>query len=210
MEEVEKNMAVMPQNVEIRRFAKGELSGRWTQPVLCTLVYVIVVGAASGLLSLIPGIGSLLSLLITCPLAFGFALTFLNFMRGEGREEMVGQPFNVFKEYGRYLGTSLLMNIFIMLWTLLLIIPGIIMSYAYSMTAYIMKDNPEMGAMECIKKSKAMMSGYKWKLFLLDLGFIGWMLLCIVTLGIYGLWLGPWMQCSRAKFYEELKARQNN
>ena len=100
------------------------------------------------------------------------------------------------------------MNIFIFLWTLLLIVPGIIMSYAYAMTPYIMKDNPEMGAMECIKKSKAMMNGYKWKLFLLDLGFIGWILLACITFGIYGLWLTPWMQTSRAKFYEELKVRQ--
>ena len=198
------NPAVMPANKDIRAFAKGELRGNWTQPVLCTLVYLIVVGAISA----IPIVGYV-SLLVTLPLGFGYALTFLNYMRGQNREEMVAQPFQVFKEYGRYLGTSLLMTIFIFLWSLLLFIPGIIKSYAYAMVPYLMKDNPELGAMECIKKSKEMMRGYKWKLFLLDLGFIGWILLTIITFGIYGLWLEPWMSCAHAKFYEELKARQN-
>lgn len=172
--------------------------------MLCTLVYFIVIGAISA----IPFVGYA-SFLITMPLTFGYALTFLRYMRGTRNDEMVTEPFFVFKDFGRYLGVSLLTNIFIGLWTLLFIVPGIIMSYAYAMTPYIRHDNPELTAMECIQKSKEMMRGYKWKLFLLDLGFIGWILLTIVTLGIYGLWLGPWMQCSRAKFYEELKARQD-
>ena len=123
---------------------------------------------------------------------------------------MVGDQFKVFNQYGRYLGGSLLMTLYVILWSLLLVIPGIVKGYAYAMTPYVMNDHPEMDADDCIHESRMMMRGYKWKMFLLDLGFIGWMLLCIVTLGIYGLWLGPWMQCSRAKFYEELKARQNN
>ena len=198
------NPSAMPENKAMRAAAKAELHGRWSQPVLCTLVYIIVCGVADA----IPIIGYV-SFIITIPLAFGFSVTFLNFMRGLNREAMVGQPFQMFKQYGRYLGTSLLTKIFIGLWSLLFVIPGIIMTYAYAMTPYIMHDNPEMGAMECIKKSKAMMKGYKWKLFLLDLGFIGWMLLGCITFGIYWLWLTPWMECSRAKFYEELKARQN-
>jgi len=194
------NPSAMPENCDIRAAARGELKGNWTQPVLCTLVYSIVLGA----LSSIP-----VSFLVTLPLAFGFALTFLDFMRGENRTEMVGQPFHVFKQYGRYLGTSLLQAIFIFLWSLLLIIPGIIMSYAYAMTPYLCRENPELSASECIAKSKEMMKGYKMKLFLLDLSFIGWFLLCIFpTFGIGFFWLRPYIQCSHAKFYEELKARQ--
>lgn len=172
--------------------------------MLCTLVYFIVIGAISS----IPFV-SYASFLLIMPLTFGYTLTFLRYMRGTRNDDMVTAPFFVFYDFGRYLGVSLLMNIFIGLWTLLLIVPGIIMSYAYAMTPFIRHDNPELTAMECIKKSKKMMRGYKWKLFLLDLGFIGWILLTIVTLGIYGFWLEPWIQCSRAKFYEELKARQN-
>ena len=203
------NPSALPENKAIRAAARGELKGNWTQPVLMTLVYMIATSAAAGILGLIPIVGTVLAYLIILPVNFGFILAFLNFMRGQNRDEMIGLPYKVFQEFGRYLGTSLLQAIFIALWSLLLIIPGIIMSYAYAMVPYLCRENPELSAMDCIKKSKAMMKGYKWKLFLLDLSFIGWMLLCILTLGIGMLWLQPYMYCSRAKFYEELKAKQN-
>ena len=196
-------MTMMPENKEIRAIARGELKGNWTQPVLCTLVYLLV-GAG---IAVIPFVGSIAALLVTVPLSFGFILTFLGFMRNQNRDEMVGQPFKVFNEYGRYLGGSLLVSIFTILWALLLIIPGIIKAYAYAMTPYIMKDQPELSAVDCIDRSMSMMNGYKWKLFLLDLSFIGWALLCILTLGIGMLWLNPYVYCSRAQFYEELKQR---
>lgn len=195
----------MPTNKQIRKAAYQELKGNWTQPVLCTVVYLLVVGAVS----CIP-IVNFASIIVTLPLGFGFTIAFLLYMRGEDRKEMVGVPFRVFNQYGRYLGTSLLMALYIFLWTLLIVIPGIIKSYAYAMTPYICKDYPELTADECINRSKEMMNGYKWKLFLLDLSFIGWILLCILTFGIGTLWIEPYMMCSRAKFYEELKVRQLN
>lgn len=209
MEETFNNGNMMPQNHEIRAAARTELKGNWTQPVLCTLVFGVVYGVVSAILGMIPFFGSIASLLFTLPISFGFTLTFLRFMRNENRDDMVGQPFWAFREYGRYLGTSLLTAIFTFLWTLLLIIPGIIKGYAYAMTPYVMYDNPELSANDCIERSMVMMRGYKWKLFLLDLSFIGWALLCILSLCIGFLWLGPYMQCSRAKFYEELKAKSD-
>lgn len=205
--------AMMPENKEIRAAAKATLSGRWTNPVLCTLVCMII-GCICGGISEVPNapvlslLGVVLYVLVALPYGFGYDVAFLRHVRGEAVDDLVTRPFDAFKDYGRYLGTSFLVMLFVLLWSLLLIVPGIIMGYAYAMTPYIMKDNPELGAMECIKKSKAMMNGYKWKLFLLDLGFIGWILLCIVTLGIFTLWLSPWMTSARARFYEELKARQ--
>lgn len=203
--------AMMPENRDIRAAALGELRGNWTQPVLATLVYVIVVTAATSLLGLVPVAGNLAaSLFIAAPLDFGFTIVFLNYMRGIDRDDMVGKPFMCFREYGRFLGVSVLYTVYIMLWTLLFIIPGIIKSYAYAMTPYIMHENPQLSADDCIEASKKMMDGNKGKLFLLDLSFIGWALLCILTLGIGLLWLSPYMECSHAKFYEELKARQIN
>ncbi len=203
-ENINTNMPVMlPTNKEMRAAAKATLSGRWLNPVLCTLVYL----AVAGILSAIPWVGYVASLLVAAPLSFGYSVAFLRHVRGEDVDSLVTRPFDAFKQYSRYLGTSLLTTVFICLWTLLLIVPGIIMGYAYAMTPYIMHDNPEMGAMDCIKKSKEMMNGYKWKLFLMDLGFIGWLLLCCLTLGILTLWVEPWMTCSHVKFYEELKAR---
>ncbi len=196
---------MMPENSQIRQAALDELRGNWTQPVLCTLVYVVVVGCVEFLLQLVPGFGQIAALLISAPMGFGFSVAFLNYMRGIDRDDMVGKPFLCFKAYGRYLGTSLLMTVYVFLWTLLFIIPGIIKSLAYAMTPYVMHDHPEMSADECIEHSMALMDGHKGKLFLLSLSFIGWGLLCLLTLGIGFFWLIPYMQCSIVKFYMSLR-----
>ena len=195
-------MNEMPRNSEIRRAARYALKDNWTQAVLATLVFSLITAAAGS----IPFAG----LLVVCPLEFGFMLCFLRLIRGEDSSEMVGDQFSVFNKYGRTLGTSLLMTLYILLWCLLFVIPGIIMSYAYAMTPYIMNDRPDLDASDCIHESRVMMKGYKWKLFCLDLSFIGWALLCILTLGIGFLWLQPYIEASHAKFYEELKARRSN
>ena len=74
------------------------------------------------------------------------------------------------------------------------------------MTPYIAYDRPDLDADDCIHESRMMMKGYKWKLFCMDLSFIGWAILCLFTLGIGFLWLQPYIEASHAKFYEELKA----
>ncbi len=193
-------MVEMPRNKVIRTDARHALNGKWTPAVLATLVFTLITAAAGS----IPFAG----LLVVCPLEFGFMLCFLRLVRGEDCSEMVGDQFNVFSKYGRFLGASLLVLLYTLLWCLLLIIPGIVKSYAYAMTPFILNDHPEMDAEDCIHESRMMMRGYKWKLFCLDLSFIGWALLCILTLGIGFLWLQPWMEASHAKFYEELKARR--
>ena len=187
----------MPSNREIRTAARQKLSGQWGQPVLTTLVYSLI-SAASGS---IPFAG----LLVLCPLEFGYKQTFLRLVRGEDSSEMVGDQFNVFNRFGRYLGVSLLVLLYTLLWTLLFIIPGIIKGYAYSMTPYIAHDREDLDAEGCIHESRMMMKGYKWKLFCLDLSFIGWALLCCLTFGIGFLWLQPNIEASHAKFYDELK-----
>ena len=184
-------MTEMPRNSEIRRAARYALKGNWTQAVLATLVFTLITAAAG--------------LLVVCPLEFGYMLCFLRLVRGEDSSEMVGDQFSVFNKYGRYLGGSLLVLLYTLLWTLLFIIPGIVKSYAYAMTPYVMNDHPELDADDCIHESRMMMKGYKWKLFCLDLSFIGWAILCIFTLGIGLLWLQPYIEASHAKFYEELK-----
>ena len=109
---------------------------------------------------------------------------------------------------GRIFVTMLLQAVYTILWSLLLVIPGIIKSYSYAMTSFILKDEPEMKNNAAIEKSMAMMEGNKMKLFMLDLSFIGWAILCIFTLGIGLLFLQPYVAISRAAFYEDLKAQQ--
>ena len=125
-----------------------------------------------------------------------------------GKEIDFGVLFEGFQDYARIFVTKLLQGIYTALWALLLVIPGIIKSYSYAMTDFILKDEPEMKNNAAIEKSMAMMEGNKMKLFMLDLSFIGWAILAIFTFGIGLLFLQPYIAVSRAAFYEDLKAQQ--
>ena len=111
-----------------------------------------------------------------------------------------------FKDYWHKVLGMLLMGIFIFLWTLLLVIPGIIKTFSYAMTPYILHEYPNVGVNDAIDISRKMMKGHKLDLFLLELSFIGWMILTAFSLGIGLLWLAPYMQTAHAGFYEEVKA----
>ena len=115
----------------------------------------------------------------------------------------VGVLFSRFTIFWKALGLRLFMMLFIFLWMLLFIIPGIIAAYRYAMAPYIMAQNPDIGIREAVDQSKAMMQGHKGRLFILGLSFIGWALLCILTLGIGFLWLNPYVQAAGAAFYLE-------
>lgn len=187
----------MLENREIRAMAREQLKGNWGTPILAGLIYFLIVGGGGA----IPFVGFLISLAITGPMTVGMNCYFLRFGRGQqARLEDVLAGFNIFSTA---LITHLLRSLFVFLWALLLIVPGIVAAYRYSMVYYILVDWPEMGAKEAIDRSKALMDGLKMKLFLLDLSFIGWALLCILTLGIGFLWFVPYASLSRARFYEE-------
>ena len=194
---------------QLKDKALEQLRGNWTEPVLATLVYFVIVGVLAGMQA-IPAIGSLIyfvaALLIFPVYGAGYGIAMLTFFRGD-KNNLISKSFDPLKnEYGRYLGTMLLVFVYTFLWTLLLIIPGIIKSLSYGLTVYILKDNPEMKNNEAIELSMKMMDGYKWKLFVLQLSFLGWVLLGILTLCIGYLWLVPYIQTTMAAFYEERKA----
>lgn len=113
--------------------------------------------------------------------------------------------FKGFNQFASALLVFLLGAIFICLWSCLFIIPGIIAAFRYSMAFYILADNPEMSGMDALKKSKEMMKGHKWELFLLNLSFIGWCLLVPFTFGLLLIWLTPYMETTTALYYEKLK-----
>lgn len=127
------------------------------------------------------------------------------------REEQTGgleTLFACFQQFWRFLSAVLLMGLFTALWTMLFIIPGIIAAYSYSQTIYIMLDNPGMSAMEAIAASKQMMRGHKAEYFVLELSFVGWALLSGFTMGILLIWLEPYMQVSKANFYNAVSGWQ--
>nr|WP_257125369.1 DUF975 family protein [Bhargavaea cecembensis] len=107
--------------------------------------------------------------------------------------------------YWKSVWVNILMGFFLFFWTLLLIIPGIIKSFSYSLTIYILHDRPELSALEAITESRKMMDGYKGQAFLLTLSFIGWFILGILTLGIGFLFIYPYYSATYARFYEEIK-----
>lgn len=111
-----------------------------------------------------------------------------------------------FGGYGRTLITLLLTNLFTFLWGLLFIIPGIIKSYSYRLVPYILRDEPDLSPTQVIRRSREMMRGNKWKAFVLDLSFIGWYLLSILTAGLLNVfWTEPYRANAGAVFYNDLK-----
>lgn len=187
------------QNSELRRVSRQQLKGNWGGPILAVFLFMVIIIA----IACIPVAGSIINLLVTGPFELGLVLYFLCFVRG--RQPKIEVLFSGFKTFGKSLGLYLLMTLYILLWSLLLIVPGIIMSFAYSQAFMILADNPDMKVTDILRTSKAMMKGYKMKLFLLGLSFIGWALLCVITFGIGYLWLTPYMQVACINFYEDIK-----
>ncbi|MEN6636944.1 MAG: DUF975 family protein [Clostridiaceae bacterium] len=116
--------------------------------------------------------------------------------------------FSRFSNLGNALLLRLLMTVKILLWTLLLIIPGIVAAYRYSMAPFIMAENPDLSATESVERSKQLMAGNKWRLFCLQFSFIGWLLLAALTGGIGGVFLRPYMKAATTAFYLDLTGRQ--
>lgn len=112
--------------------------------------------------------------------------------------------FSYFPHWKTVAAAQLLQTVYIFLWTLLLVIPGIVAGYSYAMTGYILAEHPELSASEAIAQSKAMMEGNRWRLFCLQFSFIGWDILCALTLGIGNLALRPYRHAAEAAFYREL------
>jgi uncharacterized membrane protein len=146
------------------------------------------------------------ALLLVPPLMVGYASFCLRIYRGQQGD--IGDMLGVgFKDYGRSLGGILWMELFICLWTLLFIVPGIIKALAYFATPYILADTQRVSATDALKLSMRMTKGHKGKIFVMGLSFIGWMLLSGITCGLVGLlYAGPYMNTSFAGMYEELKA----
>ena len=163
----------------------------------------VTVASISSLLGLV-------SFVIGGPIKVGYARFTLKITRGEHVEfKDLFSGFDVF-------GEAFLLNLRIILrilgWTLLFIIPGIVAAYRYAQAFFVMAENPALSSGECIERSKAMMQGNKWKLFCLQLSFIGWFFLTVLTLGIAGLWMSPYMAVAETFFYRDvnfLAARAN-
>lgn len=122
----------------------------------------------------------------------------------------MGELFSQFHRFKQGFLQSFLRTLYIALWSLLFIIPGIIANYKYAMTPFLMADNPNMTAKEAIAASCELMDGHKGELFILGLTFIGWDILAVLSLGIGFLWLNPYKEATYAAFYRDLIIQRNN
>lgn len=191
----------MSENKQLREKARGHLGGGifqnlWLMTLVVVLIYDAIIGAANYIV-----IGGIL---LSGLMEYGLCRVLVNNARG--KEMNVAALFDGFKENaGDALLLGLLKDIFIFLWALLLVIPGIIKYYSYSMSAFIQQDESNKKWRDCLDKSIQMMDGKKWKLFCLDLSFIGWYIVGFICLGIGILFVQPYHMQARAEFYEELK-----
>jgi uncharacterized membrane protein len=152
------------------------------------------------------GLYYLMWFLVVMPVMVGYMNAF-RLLVTQGDRELPSNMYKIAtKGYWHKVWGMLLMNIFIFLWSLLFIIPGIVKIFSYAMTPYILEEHPELSANEAIDRSRAMMKGHKFDLFWLLLSFIGWGILSLFTFGIGALWLGPYFQGAHAAFYEDVKA----
>ena len=165
--------------------------------ILGSLSYVMIIALVFGILYFI--FSSIISV--------GYAKFNLNLVDEEACSfENLFSYFNYWKTIAL---TKFFQTLYIFLWTLLFIIPGIIASFSYAMTGYILAENPEMTHKEALAVSKEMMSGNRWRLFCLYFSFIGWDFVCLFTLGLGHLFLTPYKQAAVAAFYREVSGTEH-
>ena len=149
---------------------------------------------------------SVLVWLLGCVLAAGYVLYHQGVRRVE--EMPISSLFDGFGFVGKIVLLNLVITVFVALWSILFIIPGIIAGYRYRFALYNLCENPELGVMDALNMSKAQTKGYKLDLFVLDLTFIGWSLLCGLTLGILSIWIAPYIQQTDLGYFEAIKAEK--
>ena len=201
--------------------ALSVLEGNWRTMVLLTFLYIVIAEGVSRALTLTCQllwhapeaklVGSLLGIpiaLVLLPVQWSYVASFLRLRNGE--QVKVNNLFDGFKDYTRIFVTKLLQFIYTMLWMMLFIVPGVMKSYSYAMTDFILLDDPTISDDKAIDKSMKMMEGHRMELFMLDLSFIGWALLAILTCGLGFLLLSPYVYAAHAEFYEDLKQQGNS
>lgn len=202
---------------DFRNAAWKDMKGSWGTLALIYFLYTIILGALAAVnglnalrivfLSILSIVSSVAVLLLSGPFNLGIHISALDVSRKQ--PVSVGSLFEGFKSFGDSLALYLLTGIFTFLWSLLLIIPGIIKMYSYSMGYFILADRPDLSGNQARKRSMYLMKGHKWQLFCLDFSFIGWYLLSLLTLGILAFWVYPYHMTARAEFYNELLVEEN-
>lgn len=207
----------MKSNQYYKNEALSALRGNWANALVATIIFIALalffssndaINSYYQRVVINPFIGyslSFVSLFVLLPLAVGYSNS-MRVLLETGDNRLTNNSFSL--GFGNWLHVfwgMVLSTIYIFLWTLLLIIPGIIKSYSYALTPYILVEHPEMSANEAIEESMRLMDGHKFDLFYLQLSFIGWAILSILSLGLGVFWLIPYQMTAQAAFYRDIK-----
>ena len=185
----------MSENIFLMRRAKEQLAGNWVNAAIAALIYILLVTLS--------GCTYLLELVVMGPLTFGFYLYLAALV--DTKQNNFNLIFKGFERFADTLIAGLIYSLAIGIGFILLIVPGIILACGLSMTFYIMVDDPKISGMEALNQSWNMMKGQKWNYFCLQLRFIGWILLCVLTCGIGFVLLQPYMVVTNQNFYRKLR-----
>ena len=206
-------------NSELKLKAREQLNGKKMNAALMLLVFFIIEGILGAIAeALFPGktaiingmqvkqtsaVASIIQSAVGIFLGLGMTSYFMKIARGEDADIM--ELFSKGNLFIKAFITAILTGLAVFGGMILLIVPGIILAFGYSMITYLYIDNPEIGIIDVMKKSREIMKGHKWQYFCLGLSFIGWMILGVFTIGILYFWLLPYMAVSQANFYESIK-----
>ncbi|MBR1910865.1 MAG: DUF975 family protein, partial [Treponema sp.] len=180
-----------------KNIAKKQLAGRWGTPILATILTFIITSALSATIPVVA----------FCAVAvLGMANTYLYVTLSHTKEK---QPFSTFIQGFSFWLNGILSMLWFMLWTILwalfFFIPGIVKAYAYSQMFFIIAESPDMDVRTAMNLSKKITKGHKMDLFILDLSFLGWLILSSCTCGILLLWLTPYMNMTKINAYHSIK-----
>lgn len=207
-----------------RAQARQDLQGRWGNVAVATLVLAciaIVLCGFPGILdaygdmqiswlsTTLSGLTGVITLLLLMPMQYALYTALLQVARGDQGSSVENMLGNFKRNYSSFVSAGCLTYVVVFLLSIITLgIAGVIFSYAYRMVPYLLQDYPSLSAKEAMRTSRSMMKGHKWDLFVLDLSFIGWIILSIFTLGIGVLWVTPYQYTAVAHFYEDLKAEK--
>lgn len=201
---------------ELKTSAKIQLKGHWGLAILTCLIYTIIVEGTSAQVGTttswlnedIAMTLNIVGLIFAGPIQLGFSKFILN-LAADNKNAKFTDLFSGFKYFIKSFVINLIITIVILIGTFLFVIPGIIAALMFSQSYYILAENPDISIMNCLKKSANMMKGFKWELFVLELSFLGWAILCVFTLGIGFLWYTPYYYTTLGNFYLKLKSIPN-
>lgn len=179
---------------ELKLQAKQSLEGNWANTIIIFLLFLLLISIATASF-----IGSII---FSGVLFFGLYAYFLDLIRRQ--DTSFSHLFSGFDYFIQTLGMYLLSTLYVILWSLLLVIPGIMAAFSYSMIYFVLKDNPGMGVGEILETSKSLMKGHRWRFFVLCLSFFWWFMLAAVTAGIGFIYVGPYLSATAAAFYQDI------